>query len=208
MAPDRDSLSASRANAPLRGPPILIEEEFDAPYSDSDDTATQSNHYQLSSRTPFHASPSTHHGFDQHPQHDTNLLYPHGSEYTRSNVNLSPCSTASATPNPSRSPSPAPHYFQSSSCSSGEDSDPEPESPLLLGASIRRRREDVPRWWQVTSPSSSSRRRRRHRDAMSWFRSAKRVARKFVRLPFVPKTPLTIVRGFCFCCGALAEHRS
>ncbi|TCD71562.1 hypothetical protein EIP91_008943 [Steccherinum ochraceum] len=192
MSSGRDSLSGSRANEPLLGPPIHIEEEYDEPYSDTDDAAAaHANRYQLSARTPFPASTSSPNGFAL--PRNQNLLYPHGSEYTRSNVNLSPCSTASATPNPSRSSSPAPLYFQSSSCSSGEDSDPEPESPLLLGASLGRRREEAPRWWQVTTASSTSRRRRRRRDAASWVRTAKRVTRKLVRLPFVPKTPLTII---------------
>lgn len=200
MAPDRDSLSASRANAPLLGPPIYVEEEFDQPYSDNDDAPTSGHsHYQLSNRTPFPASSSTSAGLGSRPPLNQNLLYPHGSEYARSNVNLSPCSTASATPNPSRSPSPAPLYTQSSSCSSEDDSEHEhaPGSPLLLGsASLSRRQSEAPRWWQIGSiPSSTSRRRRRRRDAASWLRSTRRAVRKCVRLPFVPKTPLTIVRG-------------
>lgn len=191
---NRDSLSAARENVPLLTPPIRIQDEEldDQPWSDTDDNAALHSRYLLSTRTPFLASSSSPQVYNPHSpgtSNSPNLLYPHDSEYSHSNINISPCSTASATPNPSRSSSPAPLYFQSSTSDSGEES--EPDSPLLLGASLRRRREG-PRWWQVASASTA--RRRRRRDAASWFRTAKRMVRNFIRLPFVPKTPLTIVR--------------
>ena len=184
---DHSSTSSCSQTRPV-APPILIDEEYDENSLSDPDEGTVVRRNSLANRTPYVASPSASPNLsfqvaEQFSNH--NLLYPHNTSYSHSHG--SACSTASATPIPSRSSSPVPLYFHTTSCSSGSDSDQ--DSSSLLGSSRRgptwRKR---PRWWQMGGPH-----RRRRRDALSWFRIAKRVIRRLVRHPFVPKTPLTIV---------------
>ncbi|KAI0788444.1 hypothetical protein C8Q75DRAFT_719845 [Abortiporus biennis] len=182
--------NSSSVHIPLAGPPIHIHDEFDESSASDPEEPLPLNHQHLATRTPFVASPSTspNLGFQVAERiSNHNLLYPHNTNYALSH---SSCSTASVTPLPSRSASPIPLYVHSSSCSSGSDS--EPESPLLLSDSLRRDTSSTwrqtPRWWQVGGS-----RRRRRRESFSWFRAGKRMLRKLIRHPFVPKTPLTII---------------
>ncbi|KAH8100688.1 hypothetical protein BXZ70DRAFT_892960 [Cristinia sonorae] len=180
MDHDQDSFSASRANPPLRGS-RRVEDQYHPTYASPTFHSTRPR-YTTSSSYPV--------GFTTRPHHHHTTLYPHGSSYTHSpRVDHSPCSTASVTPNPSRTPSPGPLYLD---YSEDDESDGESDSQILLGPSIRRRRDEAPRWWQVTGLSGVSRRRRR-KGVASWFRSTRRMVMRFVRLPFVPKTRLTIL---------------
>ncbi|KAI0076076.1 hypothetical protein K474DRAFT_1307155 [Panus rudis PR-1116 ss-1] len=181
--------SSDRQHAPSyapsspKVPPIHIEDEYeetfcsDADEESSPDLRTLAPH----SRRSFGASTPS-------PSHlNHNLLFADGYDRAGS---ASPCSTASGTPLPSRSPSPQPVYLQSSSSEDDEDSDP--DSPYLLSSLSRRSPStwrERPRWWDMRG----ARTRRRRRETISWFRSAKRMLRWFVRHPFVPKTPLTII---------------
>lgn len=172
---------------------------YTAPYSrtssqldDYDDSAhlnaetTQDSPRNLATRTPFYASSSSS-STELNSQRanrppSRTLLYPvTANQYTPSHT-----STASATPEASRAASPL--YVQeddASTCSSdGEDT--ELESSLLHDSHRRSfSLTDTPRWW-LDGPS------RRRRREPSWYRAFKRTF-----LPFVPKTPLTIVRRPC-----------
>ena len=144
----------------------------------------------LANRTPFYASSSSSstemnsHRADR-PSQQT-LIYP----LTANRSNPSVCSTATATPIPSRTASPL--YLQedvASSCSSDTDDDNELEARLLPDSHRRSfsfTMTNAPRWW-TGMPS-----RRRRRDILehgTW-----RWAFRNYVLPFIPKTPLTIVR--------------
>ena len=174
-------------------PPIRIEDDPDDSFSsDIEYNANSADLRSLTSRTPFVASTSSPSNLNQ------NSLYPssHAPGPNSSNTNLpgtSQCSTASATPLQSRTSSPQPLYIRSSSSSSDESG---PDQPFLSNESSRRHmsRRDRPRWWTIGDRS----RRRRGRDPMSWLRPTKRVLRRIVRHPFVPKTPVTIVRETIF----------
>lgn len=169
-------------------PPILIEEEYDDnSFSDQEERPVDRRN-SLANRTPYVASPSASPSLSfQVAEHiaSHSHLYPHNSTYS-TRPHGSVCSTASVTPIPSRSSSPVPLYFHTTSCSSGTESDQ--DSPALLLGSNRRGPtwRERPRWWQMG--------RRRRRGTLGWFRMAKRVLRRLIRHPFVPKTPLTIVR--------------
>ena len=136
----------------------------------------------LANRAPFYASTSSS-STELNTQRSnrlasSNLLYP--PTYNQSTV--SPCSSASNTPVPSRAPSPLHVHDDDVSTCSSEDEDAELESSSFL-RNLRKRSvslTEVPRWrWD------GIRRRRR----LSWYR----LFRRYV-LPFIPKTPLTIVR--------------
>lgn len=179
-------------------PPIRMEDDQDDSFSsDVEYNANSPDPRTLTSRTPFVASASSHSNLNQ------NLLYPnshtpgHNPSTNPTSSNVSQCSTASATPLPSRTSSPQPLYFRSSSSESDESG---PEDSYLLNGTSRRLLlgRDRPRWWTIGERS----RRTRRREAISWLRSTKRVLRRVIRHPFVPKTPVTIVRGLgrLICC--------
>ena len=142
----------------------------------------------LASRTPFFASSSSSstelNSLRTERPSARPLLYPTAVNHSLPSV----CSTASATPVPSRTGSPL--YGQddcASSCSSdSEDSELE---AALLQESHRRRYSlaETPRWWTTGPP-------RRRRRSLSWLGASRWAFRRFL-LPFVPKTPLTIVRA-------------
>lgn len=149
----------------------------------------------LANRTPFYASSSSSstemnvHRADRPSPHP--LIYPLAANRSTPSV----CSTATATPIPSRTASPL--YMQedaASSCTSDSEEDDNELESRLLPDSHRRSYSltNVPRWWTGT-PS-----RRRKRD-MSEPGTWKWAFRHWV-LPFIPKTPLTIVctlKTFC-----------
>lgn len=181
----------TRSNTRPVAPPIHIEEEYDENSFSDQEESTVVRRNSLANRTPYVASPSASPSLSfQVAEHiaSHSHLYPHNNSYTtRSHGSV--CSTASVTPIPSRSSSPVPLYFHTTSCSSGTESDQ--DSPALLLGSNRRGPtwRERPRWWQMGMTQ-----RRRRRGTLGWFRVAKRVLRRLIRHPFVPKTPLTIVR--------------
>lgn len=194
MPTTRDS--PSRPSTP-RTPPIHIEDDQDDSFSsDFEHNANSPDLRTLTGRTPFVASTSSPSNQNQ------NLLYPSShipgrNHNNPSSSNASQCSTASATPLQSRSSSPQPLYLRSSSSSSDESGS---ELPFLPNDSNRRIMlgRERPRWWNIAERS----RKRRRREAMSWLRSTKRMLRRVIRHPFVPKTPVTIVRErtYLTCC--------
>jgi hypothetical protein len=96
-----------------------------------------------------------------------------------------PPSSANTTPLPSNPPSPRLAYFSSQvSCTSDSESDVDPPYLRLSTRSNFWWREDRGFWW--------SQRRRRPRSKL--VRVAKRWTRRFLRLPFVPGRPVTVVR--------------
>lgn len=129
---------------------------------------------------------------------DSSRLYPPSAgEPTGS---LSVCSTANNTPLPSRAPSPTPFYYSgTSSCDSDSESDSDSSGETLRP---HWRDYDRPRWWEIRLRSGANgeawNRRRRWRDVIWGLRSCKRLARRLVRHPFFPKTPVTIVRSHFF----------
>lgn len=160
-------------------PPTVVVEGNDPPYHTADGAQDTAN---LASRTPFYASMSSS-SQDLNAQRSTrlapaNLLYP--PTYNQSTASL--CSTASNTPVPSRPTSPLySHDDETSSCSSeGEDNELESTSFLRNLHKRSLSLSEVPRWWT----DGPLKRRRR----LSWYR----LFRRYI-LPFIPKTPLTIV---------------
>lgn len=138
---------------------------------------------------------------------DRSMLYPkrHGTPhhgYAPSASSVS--STATNTPLASRTASPQPFdYSGASSCDS--DSESEPDAHLLPRAlrQLHRREGRHRRWWSLSFGSPDGRRSRRWRDAVWGMRTCRRVARRCVRHPLFPKTPVTIVRVFPpVCCAA------
>ncbi|KAI0825082.1 hypothetical protein BC628DRAFT_1320948 [Trametes gibbosa] len=111
-------------------------------------------------------------------------------------------STATNTPLASRNASPLPFdYSGASSCDS--DSDSEPESRLLSHTPRRPhyRGSRGPRWWSLSFGSSSAdnrRPRRPWRDAIWGVRGCRRIARRLIRHPLFPKTPITILLSLLF----------
>lgn len=179
--------------SPLNNPPTVQVDDYD-PEADptnafptpSDNVSTPTDH-GLASRTPFFASSSSSstelNALRADRPAPRALLYPVAQNASAQSV----CSSASATPVPSRTPSPL--YVQDdcvSTCSSDSE-ESELESSLLH--EMHRRRysySDSPRWWT----SGPIRRRRR---GLHWVGALRWAFRRFV-LPFIPKTPLTIVR--------------
>lgn len=166
-------------------PAITVDDYGDAlsTHRDSLD-ATRS----LANRTPFYASSSSSstemnaHLADRASQNPA-LIYPLAANKSNPSV----CSTATATPIPSRTASPL--YMQddtASTCSSDTDDENELEARLLPDTHRRSfSLANAPRWWT----GGSSRRRRRdvfERGTWRW------AFRKYI-LPFIPKTPLTIL---------------
>ncbi|KAF8350082.1 glycosyltransferase family 31 protein [Amanita rubescens] len=95
-----------------------------------------------------------------------------------------PPSSTNTTPLPSHPPSPNLAYFSSQlSCTSDSESDVDPPYLRLSSRPNFWWREDRGFWW------SQGRRRPRSRFA----RCAKRWTRRFLRLPFVPGRPVTVV---------------
>jgi hypothetical protein len=94
-------------------------------------------------------------------------------------------SSANTTPLPSHPPSPSLAYLSSQvSCTSDSEGDIDPSYFRLSNRGNFWWREDRGFWW--------SQRKRRPRS--KWLRTAKRWTRRFLRLPFVPGRPLTVVR--------------
>lgn len=168
---------------PYTRPSIQVEDCDDATYLNPEAVQDAAR-----SRTPFYASSSSS-STELNSQRanrppSRSLLYSAMANQSTASV----CSTASATPIPSRAASPL--YTQdddASSCSSdGEENELESS---LLGDGHRRSYslQEAPRWWKDRSL-------RRRRRGPWWYREMKRVF-----CPFVPKTPLTIVRSrFCY----------
>lgn len=132
---------------------------------------------------------------------DRSMLYPkrHGAPQGYAPSASSVSSTATNTPFASRTASPQPFdYSGASSCDS--DSDSEPDTHLLPRAllQLHRREGRHRRWWSLSfgSRGTDHRRYRRWRDAIWGMRTCRRVARRCVRHPLFPKTPVTIVRVF------------
>ena len=157
----------------------------------------------LANRTPFFASSSSSstelNSLRGERPSSRGLLYPIAANHSLPSV----CSTASVTPTPSRTASPL--YVQDdciSSCSSDSE-ESELESALLSDAHRRRYSfSETPRWWTTGTP-------RRRRRAFHWFGAIRWAFRRFV-LPFIPKTPLTIVRptlSLSFCEIVVAFER-
>ncbi|KII86467.1 glycosyltransferase family 31 protein [Plicaturopsis crispa FD-325 SS-3] len=169
--------AASGSRAQEQRPPSPRVHDYDS--SSSTDDANDSP------RPPSRANPSV---AVTDPSRHTEYLYP----LPQSSRNSSRCSSASTTPVPSRSVSPLPQFYpldHQSSCSS--DTDEEPSSPLLRPTTQPPwGREERRKWWSIGL--SSSRRRRRRRDE-SVLRTMKRIVRRIVRNPLVPKQPITIV---------------
>ncbi|KAI0348596.1 hypothetical protein BDW22DRAFT_107257 [Trametopsis cervina] len=179
--------------APVYGSPTIQIDDSDS--SNNLEGAQDGTPPSLANRTPFYASSSSS-STELNSQRanrpsSTNLLYP--PTYNQSAVSL--CSTASNTPVPSRSASPLYVHDEeaTSSCSSDGD-DYEMESSSFL-RDVHKRSfslSEVPRWWT----EGPIRRRRR----LSWYR----LFRKYI-LPFVPKTPLTIIFTLlCFIAFAIS----
>jgi hypothetical protein len=167
-------MPSDRYVSPYTQPTVLIQSPNDTPDNIQDATS-------LASRAPFYASSSS---SELNAQRSArlaapHLLYPPSCNQSTTSV----CSTASNTPAPSRPTSPS--YTQddeASSCSS-ESEENELDSSVFLRSLHRQRvsvTNDVPRWWW----DGPLRRRRR----FSWYR----LFRRYI-LPFIPKTPLTIV---------------
>ncbi|KAL1951883.1 hypothetical protein VTO73DRAFT_1032 [Trametes versicolor] len=133
---------------------------------------------------------------------DRSMLYPkrHGTPhhgYAPSASSVS--STATNTPLASRTASPQPFdYSGASSCDS--DSESEPDAHLLPRAlrQLHRREGRHRRWWSLSFGSPDGRRSRRWRDAVWGMRTCRRVARRCVRHPLFPKTPVTILLTLLF----------
>lgn len=174
------------------GPEIRIDEPLEFGFGQD-----PFNSRVAANRSPYIAYASTSEDLNAHLRQyvtDRDLLYPRGREYARSET-----SSASVTPVPSRSPSPSPSLSASPSPgplylqSALQSSDSEDEHDSFLGESLRRRDSrdsrngDRPRWWQSMAT------RRRRRDPRSWLRSGKRMFRKVIRHPYIPKTPITII---------------
>ncbi len=130
------------------------------------------------------------------PPTDRSMLYPvrHGTPQGYAPSAFSVSSSATNTPLASRTASPQPFdYSGASSCDS--DSDSEPDAHLLPRALRRREGHGRHRrWWSLSFGSADGRRYRRWRDAIWGMRTCRRVARRCVRHPLFPKTPVTIVR--------------
>lgn len=177
-------------------PTIEVDDYGDAMSNHRDSLDSTHN---LANRTPFYASSSSsstdmNARLAERTSPNAALIYPLAADKSHTSV----CSTATATPIPSRTASPL--YLQDdtgSACSSDSDEN-ELESRLLHD---QHRRNfpfaNAPQWWT----GSPSRRRRRGR----WERGPWRLAFRRYVLPFIPKTPLTIVRALCspvpLCCN-------
>lgn len=172
--------------APTNPPPTVQVDDYDeGTFADPESSLTADR--GLANRTPFFASSSSSstelNSLRAERPSTRPLLYPATLNHSVPSV----CSTASATPVPSRTASPL--YTQddcASSCSSDSE-DSELESALLHD--VHRRRyslTETPRWWTTGPP-------RRRRRGLSWLGTTRWAFRRFV-LPFIPKTPLTIVR--------------
>ena len=189
--------SASRYTPLNAQPPTLQVDDFDVidvAYDPAPDNNQQQQQpapadHGLANRTPFLASSSTSstelNSLRTDRPSTRALLFPVAANHSAPSV----CSTASATPVPSRTASPL--YVQddcASSCSSDSE-ESELESTLLRETHRRRYSysDGTPRWWT----SGPTRRRRR---TLRWLGAARWGFRRFV-LPFIPKTPLTIVRA-------------
>lgn len=171
-------------------PTIQVDDYGDAlnTHGDSLD-ATRS----IANRTPFYASSSSSstemdaNRADRATPHPA-LIYPLAAD--KSNTSI--CSTATATPIPSRTASPL--YMQDdagSTCSSDSEDENELEAQLLPDSHRRSfsiTLTGAPRWW-TGGPS-----RRRRRDVLEY--GTWRWAFRNYILPFIPKTPLTIVRTY------------
>ena len=181
---------ASARYTPLSTQPALQVDDYDAEANvyAADQAPLAPTDHGLANRTPFFASSSSsstelNSMRTERPSSRT-LLYPVA---TNPSLPSSVCSTASATPVPSRTASPL--YVQDdcgSSCSSDSE-DSESESTLLQ--EMHRRRfsySETPRWWTTGPP-------RRRRRGLHWVGALRWAFRRFL-LPFIPKTPLTIVR--------------
>ena len=170
---------------PYSRPAIQVDDYSDAPANQRDSIDSRS----LANRTPFYASSSSSSTemnanlADRVSVHPA-LIYP----ATANRSSPSVASTATATPIPSRAASPL--YIQDdtgSTCSSDTDDENELESRLLPDSHRRSfSLTSAPRWW-TSGPS-----RRRRRDVLEY--GTWRWAFKHYILPFIPKTPLTIVR--------------
>ncbi|KAI0639453.1 hypothetical protein C8Q77DRAFT_1081266 [Trametes polyzona] len=134
---------------------------------------------------------------------DRSMLYPKRNAAPPESFAPSVSSTASNTPLGSRTASPVPFDYSGAS-SYDSDSDSEPESHLLPRAQRQAGwREGRARpWWSLSLGSSDSadgrRHRRRWRDAIWGVRTCRRVARRLVRHPLFPKTPVTILLALLF----------
>lgn len=103
-------------------------------------------------------------------------------------------------PIPSRSSSPLPLHYASPGASSSSytsDADSEPTSPLFGFANARRTswwNDDTRRWWLMGSHPEDPRRRRRRlrRESRYGVRTLNRIT-WFIRQPFFPKQPTSIV---------------
>ncbi|KAH9858152.1 hypothetical protein C2E23DRAFT_802889 [Lenzites betulinus] len=136
---------------------------------------------------------------------DRSMLYPRNAATPDRSASAAPSgsSTATNTPMASRNASPLPFdYSGASSCDS--DSDSEPESGLLSRTSRRPhfREGRARRWWSLSLGSNNSadsrRPRRPWRDAIWGVRSCRRIARRCIRHPLFPKTPVTILLSLLF----------
>lgn len=170
-------------------PAIQVDDYGDAlnAHGDSLDTTRS-----LATRTPFYASSSSsstemNANRADRPSPNAALIYP--LAVNKSNPSI--CSTATATPIPSRTASPL--YMQDdagSTYSSDTDEENELESRLLPDSHRRTfSLTNAPRWWTGGLGGSSRRRRRDVLEYGTW-----RWAFRTYILPFIPKTPLTIVR--------------
>lgn len=162
-------------------PSIQVDDYGDSPNKDSLDASRS-----LANRTPFYASSSssstemTAHRSDK-PAAST-YMYPAAAN--KSNPSLA--STATATPIPSRTASPLYSQDEAASSCSSDSEDSEADAALLRDSHRRTfSLTDAPRWWSDGPP------RRRRRD--TFWGLWKWAFRRYV-FPFIPKTPLTIVR--------------
>ncbi len=170
---------------PNSRPSVHVDDHDDGAFSQTEGAGNSDR--GLAARMPFFASSSSsstelNSQVAERPSSRT-LLYPHTPNYS----NPSLCSTVTVTPMPSRTTSPLYAQDDSASSCSSDSEEGELESSLLHESHRRSfSLTETPRWW-ANGPS-----RRRRRD-LSWLGTCRWGFRRFV-LPFIPKTPLTIVR--------------